>query len=73
MYYIMFLLNIHNYNYRAINVIENISTLLFLVLLINFDICACIYGLLLITASELIYRIMKDNCERNREVNDSDI
>lgn len=73
MYYIMFLLNIHNYNYRTINVIENISTLLFLVLLINFDICACIYGLLLITASELIYRITKDNCETNRKVNDSDI
>lgn len=69
----MFLLNIHNYNYRTINVIENILTLLFLVLLINFDICSCIYGLLLITASELIYRITKDNCETNREVNDSDI
>ncbi|XP_071862373.1 odorant receptor 10 [Bombus fervidus] len=36
---------------RAINVIENISTLLFFVLLINFEISACIYRLLLITIS----------------------
>ncbi|XP_043516642.1 odorant receptor 30a-like [Frieseomelitta varia] len=34
---------------RAINVIENTSTLLVLALLINFGTCACIYGLLLIT------------------------